>query len=269
MEFDKSYFLNYDNEGGSYAKTYQGFTSVNQCLRDIKSLPIKTVMVLGCATGEVLRDFLKRGYDPQGIEVSGWAVTNCLPAMRKRIVQADMRAWLRDYKGPKFDLIYTNALVYCTKEDIGETLRLIARNCKYACFLVATVEHPVSDKWRTLTEHESWWGSLFDKFFNPLFSDLWEPKHQSFIISKLKASGIGYKVVGRATEAKTSEPEPECSLCRDRLLNCPKCKGAVLKRRYKEFKKSHPDKSIQEFEYLQRKTRTYTKTYRPKKNFLG
>jgi hypothetical protein len=170
---EKSYFENYC-QAGSYAHNYLFYSGIEHCIHivDQLGLRIDSVMVLGAATGEVLRDFERAwGIRPQGCEISRWAHRRIPPELRSSIACADMRRYVPECaaRGRRVDLIFSNSLVYLEAREVTDFLKQCRELCRYFHFLSSTSESfEPSDTHRRTLRPRRWWRERFvDAGFAP------------------------------------------------------------------------------------------------------
>jgi hypothetical protein len=163
---EKSYFENYC-QAGSYAQNYLFYSGIEHCIHivDQLGLRIDSVMVLGTATGEVLRDFERAwGLRPSGCEISRWAHRRIPPELRRSIACADMRRYVPECsaRGLRVDLIFSNSLVYLEAREVTDFLVQCRALCRYFHFLSSTTEaFEPSDTHRRTLRPRRWWRERF------------------------------------------------------------------------------------------------------------
>ncbi len=84
---DRAYFERYCGYG-SYDENYLYHSGIDHSIEicDHFGLPIKSVLVLGAATGRILKHFEDAwGVRPYGCEISRWAHAGIPPRSRRRI----------------------------------------------------------------------------------------------------------------------------------------------------------------------------------------
>jgi len=163
---DRAYFEDYCGYG-PYDEQYLFHSRVEHCIEivDRFGIEMRSVLVLGAATGQVLHHFEDAwGVRPYGCEISRWAHRRIEPRNRRRIRCVDMRRYVPELarKGSQFDLIFSNALVYLRKAEIPDFLVLCSRIGRYFHFWSSTSEdHEPGDSYRVTLAPRSWWSGAF------------------------------------------------------------------------------------------------------------
>ena len=163
---DREYFEDYCGRG-KYADIYLDHSGIENCLATLKRMkvPVRSVLVLGTATGEVLADF-KRAFrvTPHGCELSSWAHARIPARFRRRIRRADLRSYVPKLAraGRRFDVTFSNSLVYLRASDIAPVLRDCASVTRWFHFYSSTTEqYEPGDSRRTLLRRRAWWREKF------------------------------------------------------------------------------------------------------------
>jgi len=163
---DRAYFERYCG-AGSYAENYRYYSGIDHCLYivDHFGLQIRSVQVLGAATGHVLRD-LRRALHlrPRGCEISHWAHRQIDPRDRAQIARADMRSYVPQCvrRGEHCDLIFSNSLVYLKAREIPKFLEHCRRLGRYFHFMSSTSEaYEPGDHYRVTLRPRRWWRDRF------------------------------------------------------------------------------------------------------------
>lgn len=121
-------------------------------------LPKGTLLDVGSSAGDLAARLMKRGFDSYGIEISEYAVENCVPEMRGRVALADITycPWtLLGYQTQpdgfpltfpeKFNiLISTDLLEHIYAEDLDKTFDWMLSKANMFFFCVATTQPPAS-----------------------------------------------------------------------------------------------------------------------------
>ena len=167
-KIDDTYFSNYG--GGPYQKTYKSYTfSPEKIIKDLvyNDIDVKTLLDVGCASGELVRDFRRLGIDAFGIE-------NNKEILNKSVVPEyccymDMTN-LSSFKDKSFDVIYTNSFMYLLPQQIIPVLKQFKRvgiKGVYLCcpFLesYSGISDLPKDPFRTFLAKESWWEKQFEE----------------------------------------------------------------------------------------------------------
>jgi len=163
---DREYFEQYCGQG-SYDENYAYHSGIDGCIEicDHFGLDVRSVLVLGAATGRVLEDFEQAWrIRPHGCEISRWAWSRIPAHYRRRIERADMRGYVRRLasRGERFDLIFSNSLVYLKPGEVRAFLALCSPICAHFHFYSSTSEaYAPGDRWRTTLRPRRWWREAF------------------------------------------------------------------------------------------------------------
>jgi len=163
---DRAYFEDYCGSG-PYHENYLLYSRVEHCIEivDRFGIEVRSVLVLGAATGQVLHHFEDAwGVRPHGCEISHWAHRRIEPRRRRRIRCADMRRYVPELarRHRCFDLIFSNALVYLQRREIPGFLAHCSRIGRYFHFWSSTSEdHEPGDTYRVTLAPRSWWSETF------------------------------------------------------------------------------------------------------------
>jgi ubiquinone/menaquinone biosynthesis C-methylase UbiE len=163
-EIDSHYFKNYG--GGNYSETYLNYTyNPVRVTEDLVNhgVHFKTLLDLGCASGELVVQFRKLGIKAYGID-------NDPEILRKSVCPEyckllDMRD-ISSIPDKTFDVIYANSLMYVFPQELigpqGILLQL-KRICKKAVYLCNPFkgDHVFQDPYRKFLATPSWWEAQF------------------------------------------------------------------------------------------------------------
>jgi hypothetical protein len=164
---DREYFESYCGRG-PYHRIYLDHSGVTNCLATLRRMRIRvrSLLVLGAATGEVLGDFERalrvRAF---GCEVSRWAHARIPAHFRRRIRRADLRRYVPELAraGRHFDVLFTSALVYLAAGEIEPVLRDCAALAPFFHFYSSTSEDfEPGDRRRALLRPRAWWRARFE-----------------------------------------------------------------------------------------------------------
>jgi hypothetical protein len=180
VRIDAAYFRDYCGRG-PYDENYLYHSRVDHCIAiaDRLGIEVRSVLVLGAATGRVLAHFEEAwGVRPHGCEVSAWAHARIPARYRKRIERSDMRRYVRDRlrRRRTSDLLFTNALVYLEAREIDGFLGRCSRISGHLHFWSSTTEdRERGDRYRVTTRSKRWWRERFTRSgFSPTRSPyLW------------------------------------------------------------------------------------------------
>ncbi len=162
----RSYFTEYCGRG-PYGQIYRDHSGAANCIANLRRqrARVGSLLVLGAATGEVLRDFERAlGVRAHGCEVSRWAHARIPGRFRGRIRRADLRRHVPELvrAGERFDAVFTSALVYLAAADVAPVLRDCAALARFFHFYASTSEDfEPNDGHRTLLRPRRWWRARF------------------------------------------------------------------------------------------------------------
>jgi len=160
---DKEYFNNYG--GDKYSDIYLQYTTNPKIvIKDLlgHGIYFKKLLDVGCASGEVVRDFRRLGIDAYGIENNKTILKRCV--VPKYCTFGDMYD-LSAIKDNTFDVIYTNSLMYAWPMEILKILQAFHRITTHVVYLCCpfldTILDLNNDLYRTFIAKESWWDQQF------------------------------------------------------------------------------------------------------------
>ena len=172
INLKEDYFSNYD-DGKKYEDCFMQFSDFYKCLAAMKRNGLHDVFVLGCATGHILKSFIEEGVDAHGIELSDWAVNNCLPEMKDRILHIDMVEWFKMNPEHKAKTCFSNSICYLTMSELDFVLTRMSESFEYAWLSFPSIEDEVEDKYRVINQSREWWsdkiGQYFEKYDHYLY----------------------------------------------------------------------------------------------------
>lgn len=163
---NKDYFTRYCGYG-PYDENYLFHSGIEHCLSIVNhfEIPVRSVLVLGTATGKVLPHFETAwGARPWGCEISRWAHARIPGRYRRRIQCRDMRSYLPDLvlRRRSFDLIFSNSLVYLEAHEVAGFVELCARVCGHFHFWSSTSDdNEPGDRLRRTLRSKRWWLKVF------------------------------------------------------------------------------------------------------------
>ncbi|MGE0616095.1 MAG: class I SAM-dependent methyltransferase, partial [Bacteriovoracia bacterium] len=146
-----------------YSQVFREYSAVDECIEHFQApgAPrLRTICVLGAGTGQVLRIFRKRLHrTPYGCEFSPWAFTRIPRALRARIELRDMRDYIQEC--PRFDLIFSNSLMYLRPAEIEPFLITAGKKCRYFHYEGSFLGNACRDSYRRTLRSEAWWNTRF------------------------------------------------------------------------------------------------------------
>lgn len=166
---DEEYFLDYAGSGKPYAKVWRDYTYFDECVEQFKApgAPrLRSILVLGVATGEICRAFYKEfGVRPRGCETSHWAHSRIPPSFRRYVRRIDMRDYvkraIRD--GERFSLAYSNSLIYLPEREVAPFLKNLRRCVENVHFRSSFEGAACRDPWRVTLKPYAWWNRRFQE----------------------------------------------------------------------------------------------------------
>lgn len=130
------------------ALDWTGFDLVCGALTPL--LPGKTLLDIGCGGGALAGRFLQKGYDAYGVDVSEYAIANCIPEMKGHLAVRDITiAPLLTAEWPAtFDVVMaTDLLEHLYFEDLDRTFDWMLKMAnKWLFFLVAIQDDPKAEE---------------------------------------------------------------------------------------------------------------------------
>lgn len=157
------FFKNYAGSGKPYRKVWRQYCYFDECcalFKDPEAPKLKSICVLGTATGEIAVGFEKKfGVKIFGCEVSKWAHAQTPPEHKRRIRNVDMRKYVREMKKKKkvFSLVFSNSLIYLPENEIPKFLRDLSHVSKYLHVKSSTSGSACPDPWRRTLKPFKWW----------------------------------------------------------------------------------------------------------------
>jgi len=167
IEIGESYFRNYGGSGEPYWRTWLLFTHPEDCVGWVREQPpstVRSLWVLGTATGQVLRFFDRRlGFKPWGCEVSPWAFERIPLDYRRRVRRASMTSEVERWIARRrvFDLAYSNSLIYLSPDELAAFVPRLALAARHVYFRSSVRGACCPDPHRKTLESWAWWERLF------------------------------------------------------------------------------------------------------------
>jgi len=172
---DTDYFKNYGGE--EYSKTYTRYTTpADYLIEDLlnNNIFFNTILDVGCASGELVRDLRRLGASAYGIENNKKVLDKCV--VPEYCCQLDMK---EIYKIPPetFDVIFTNSMMYCFPQEFLNILKMINRACKKAVYFYSPYlnESTVPDPYRVFLASKIWCDKQFEEAnFLPVTNEIYK-----------------------------------------------------------------------------------------------
>ncbi len=167
---DSAYFKNYAGSGQAYNKVWTEHSYADELIEllpTLKPIPeIKKILVLGTATGKVLR-VLENGTQAKtyGCEINSWAHAQIPATFRRRIKNLDMQSYVRElHRNEKsFSLVFSNSLIYVPTRDLQPLLKRLSKIAKFLHFNSSFLGHACPDPYRRILQSFDWWSAQFAK----------------------------------------------------------------------------------------------------------
>lgn len=163
------YFARYSGSGRSYAKVWRDYSYCDEVLEQFTApgAPrLKSICVLGTGPGQILKEFAKKlPVRVYGCEVNEWAFRKIPVKFRKNVKCESMQKYLRDCarKNRRFDLIFSNSLVYLEPSELGAVLDDVFATSKYFHFNCSFLGKACPDPYRKILRSKRWWNRQFVK----------------------------------------------------------------------------------------------------------
>lgn|SRR3990167_5241271 len=119
---------------------WEGFQYIADALAPL--IPGRSLLDIGCGGGDLASRFLPHGFDAYGVDISEFAVSNCVPAMRGRVAVADITQ--QPVIPHTYDAVLaTDLLEHIYEEDLDRTFDwIVAHSNRWLFFCVATAGSP-------------------------------------------------------------------------------------------------------------------------------
>lgn len=129
----------------------------------LRTFDFDTVLDAGCSGGVIVREFLRRGYVPRGIDISEWSIdTHCPDLRRAGLVQVGGLDRL-PYRDDSFDLVFSSdVLEHIPEETIPAVVGELVRVAKRDLFLSINLRPSSMDnKYHCTLRPRAWWEERF------------------------------------------------------------------------------------------------------------
>ncbi|HVJ64258.1 MAG TPA: class I SAM-dependent methyltransferase [Bdellovibrionota bacterium] len=169
LDIDEKFFKNYAGSGRAYARVWRQYCYFDECtalFKDPQAPTLKSICVLGTATGEICEAFYKKfGVKPYGCEVSRWAHRQTKDEFRSRVRCRDMRDYVSDIveSGKRFTLVFSNSLIYLPEADVPKILRELSRCTDFLHCRSSTSGSKCPDPWRQTLRPYAWWNEQISR----------------------------------------------------------------------------------------------------------
>ena len=165
---DPEYFKNYAGTGKTYDQVWNNHSYAEELVDLIKifKYDIKSILVLGTATGKVLKLFEKTLHiKPWGCEINAWAYKKIPEDLRRRIRNMDMLDYIKlsSTQNRHYDLAFSNSFIYLTKKDLRQLMSSLAPRVNYMHFQSSLLGQACPDPYRKILESYEWWSEEFVK----------------------------------------------------------------------------------------------------------
>lgn len=177
---DRRYFRRYAGSRDPYWKVYRAYSGIDALLKLLKepgAPKLKRITVLGTASGQILkRIWLETGVRPHGCEIVPEMVARIPAEFRRKVKTEDLRDYLK--RPEKWDLIFSNSLMYLPQREIPGILKRAARITRYFHFEGSFLEARCPDEYRQTLRSLSWWEREFERAGFQVLRTAWgKPTH--------------------------------------------------------------------------------------------
>jgi hypothetical protein len=168
LNIDEAFFKNYAGSGKSYRRVWRQYCYFDECcalFKDPLAPKLKSICVLGTATGEICAAFYKAfGVKVDGCELSTWAHSQTPNEFRRKIRRMDMRKFVEmSLKRKKhFDLVFSNSLIYLPESEIPKILKKLSRCTTFLHTRSSTSGSACPDPWRRTLRPYKWWNEQIE-----------------------------------------------------------------------------------------------------------
>jgi len=205
-QFDQDYYENGIKKGISGYESYKWIPtrSIPEAITICENIGFTSVLDFGCAKGFLVHALTLLGKEAVGVDISEYALQNCLPQVKDQLFLLDKPL---SEMGLKTDLLIAkDVLEHIPEENIDETLSEFYKICNQALLVIPLGENDLFrikeyeiDKTHVTRKDEEWWINKIKKagfelvYFNYNFGNVkekWISQYKYgngfFIISKNK-----------------------------------------------------------------------------------
>jgi len=205
-QFDKDYYENGIKKGISGYESYKWIPtrSIPEAITICENIGFTSVLDFGCAKGFLVHALTLLGKEAVGVDISEYALQNCLPQVKDQLFLLDKSL---SEMGLKTDLLIAkDVLEHIPEEDIDETLSEFYKVCNQALLVIPLGDNDAFrikeyeiDKTHVTRKDEEWWIKKIKKagfelvYFNYHLGNVkekWIPQYKHgngfFIITKNK-----------------------------------------------------------------------------------
>jgi len=104
--------------------------------------PASSLMDIGCGGGALTSRFVKLGFDAYGADISQYAIDNCVPSMRNRIVNCNIAEAIPRSHTCHDYLVATDLLEHIYEEDLDIAFTNMIMTAQKRMFFVICVTQP-------------------------------------------------------------------------------------------------------------------------------
>lgn len=162
-EIDRAFFTNYAGSGKPYKRVWRQYCYFDECcalFKDAGAPKLRSVCVLGTATGEIAAAFYKKfKIKIDGCEVNAWAHAQTPADFKSKIRCTDMEAYIKKMQARKkvFTLVFSNSLIYLPESHVLKFLKDLSHCTKYLHVKSSTSGSACPDPWRQTLRPYKWW----------------------------------------------------------------------------------------------------------------
>ena len=116
--YDEKYFENPDTPGYIDEYQYENYKSYFDNLAKfiVEKFQPKSVLDIGCAKGYLVKSFTELGIDAYGIDISTYAINNCLSEVRSKLKQCDIEREKLPFRDDSLDVVIMTEIIEHLKE---------------------------------------------------------------------------------------------------------------------------------------------------------
>lgn|GEM_PF-1179290 len=169
MSIDDEFFENYAGSGKPYSKVWRQYCYFDECcalFRQKDAPKLKSICVLGSASGEILAGFDKKlGIKPYACELNEQAFGRTPAAYRRRAKCEDMRDYIARVRadGKVFSLVFSNSFIYLPEKEVLKFLKEVSLVTRYLHFRSSFSRISCPDPWRRTLKPYAWWNEKLAK----------------------------------------------------------------------------------------------------------
>lgn len=126
-------------------------------------LDFKSVLDVGCGNGFSVSEFIKRGYEAKGTDISKYVVEHPIPELHGKHVLVTAPASALPFSDNSFDLVFcTDVMEHIPEKEVKPSIREMARVARRHLFFTISIHESSSHntlEYHTTLRPRSWWES--------------------------------------------------------------------------------------------------------------